>query len=295
MTDTPAVSVLVTVYNRESYLEQTLRSILASTFTDFEVIVVDDCSTDASAAIAKKLAEEDNRILFIQNEANLGDYGNRMKVASLARGPLLKYVDSDDLIYPYTLQVMVDAMNQHPEAAVGLAHSMPEDDQPYPWLLSSELAYEKHFLKRGCMSCGPTGAIIRRDAFNGSGGFRKEWGVLSDSDLWYRIAAEHSILLLPPGLVWWRRHEGQEYTKDGAAMDYLCRGYELDVLHLFADACPLPEQKQKVAIAKKRQHMARRLFALATKGRSPRLAMRLRRQIKLSWGEMAAGVRGYQS
>ncbi|MEZ6126157.1 MAG: hypothetical protein R3C49_23760 [Planctomycetaceae bacterium] len=144
------------------------------------------------------------------------------------------------------------------------------------------------------MSCGPTGSIIRREIFLQSGGFRKEWGVLSDSDLWYRLAARHSILLLPPGLVWWRRHHGQEYSKEGAAMDYLCRGYELDLLHLSAAECPLPEQKRQAAMSRKRQHMARRLIALAIKERSPLLAMRLKRNIGMPWSEIAGGLRAYQ-
>ena len=290
----PTVSVLITVFNRETYLADTLRSVLASTYTDFEAIIVDDGSTDKSADIASNIAEQDNRVRFVQNERNLGDYGNRMKAASLARGRFLKYVDSDDLIYPHSLEVMVQAMTRFPEAAVGLAHSRPEDDEPYPWQLSPEQAYQKHFVHRGCMSCGPTGAIIRRDAFEACDGFRKDWGVLSDSDLWYRLAAQHPIVLLPPGLVWWRRHEGQEYSKDGAALDYLRRGFELDLLHLQADECPLNEHEQQAAIAKRRQHMARRIIALATKGRSPGLARQLRRQLSLSWGEIVSGLKNYR-
>ena len=110
----PCVSLLVTVFNRAGFLEQTLQSILASDFRNFEVVVVDDCSTDQSLKIAESIAREDSRIRLIQNEQNLGDYGNRAKAASLARGTYLKYVDSDDLIYPPTLQVMVDAMEKNP-------------------------------------------------------------------------------------------------------------------------------------------------------------------------------------
>ena len=80
----PRVSVLVTVYNREAYLAQTLRSILASSFRDFEVIVVDDCARDQSAAIAENIAAEDQRVRVVHDQTNLGDYGNRMKAASLA-------------------------------------------------------------------------------------------------------------------------------------------------------------------------------------------------------------------
>ena len=96
----PRVSVLVTVYNREAFLRATLQSILESSFGDFEVLVVDDCSTDSSLKIAHEIAQTDSRIKVCANEKNLGDYGNRMHVAALACGTYLKYVDSDDLIDP---------------------------------------------------------------------------------------------------------------------------------------------------------------------------------------------------
>lgn len=275
MTYCPEVSILVTVYNRESYLEATLQSILDLTYEDFEVVVVDDCSTDQSASIAKKLAGRDHRIRFFLNESNLGDYGNRMKAASLARGKYLKYVDSDDLIYPYSLQVMVDAMEKYPDAAVGLSHSMPEDEQPYPWKLTPEETYKKHFLGRGCLSCGPTGAVIRRTAFEQVGGFRREWGVLSDTDLWIRLAKMAPIVLLPPALVWWRRHEGQEFTKEGAELDYLVNGYKLDLQHLEGSDCPLDASDQSAAIKKRRFLMARRILSTAFKQGRVSMARRM--------------------
>lgn len=294
MTQVPVISVLITVYNREAWLEQTLRSVLASSFADFEVIVVDDCSRDQSALIAERIAREDSRIRFVKNQTNLGDYGNRMKSASLARGTFLKFVDSDDLVYAHTLQVMLDAMQQHRDAVVGLAHSMPEDDQPYPWRLTPQEAYRKHFLGRGCLSCGPSGAIIRRDAFEAAKGFRKEWGVLSDTELWLRLAATHPIVLLPPGLVWWRRHEGQEFTRDDAMEVYLQRGHELDMLVLSANDCPLAGKERAAATARRKQHYARRLLSLAIRHRRPGLAARLLRRSQLSLTDLARGLTRYQ-
>ena len=82
----PTISVLVTVYNREAYLAETLRSILNSTFQDFEIVVVDDCSSDRSVDIARQFASKDNRIVVHVNKKNLGDYHNRNKAASLAKG-----------------------------------------------------------------------------------------------------------------------------------------------------------------------------------------------------------------
>ena len=176
-----SVSVLMTVFNREAYLRSAVESVLKSDWTDFELIIVDDCSSDGSIGIATELARSDSRIRLVVNDRNLGDYGNRMKAASLAIGKYIKYLDSDDLIYAHGLRVMVQNMEAHPDAAFAVSHSLSEEMFPYPWRLSPKEAYEKHFLGRGCFGCGPSGAIIRRQVFESAGGFRPEWGVLSDT------------------------------------------------------------------------------------------------------------------
>ncbi|MCA9064955.1 MAG: glycosyltransferase family 2 protein [Planctomycetaceae bacterium] len=292
---TPTVSILVTVFNRQKYLAETLRSIGASSYQDWEAVVVDDCSTDDSFAIAQEFGRADRRFRIIRNEHNLGDYGNRMKAAGLATGRFLKYVDSDDQIYPYGLQVMVDAMSRFPDAAVGLAHSMPEDMEPYPWCLDPEATYRKHFLERGCLGCGPSGAIIRRDLFEQAGGFRKDWGVLSDTELWLRLAASHPIVLLPPALVWWRRHAGQEFTRDDAADVYLAKGHNLAMKSLTNADCPLKPVDRMAAVRRCKQHHARRLLSLAVKNLRPATAYRLFRGSQLSIPDLVSGLRRYHS
>jgi glycosyltransferase involved in cell wall biosynthesis len=290
----PHVSILVTVYNREAFLRATLESILASSFGDFEVLVVDDCSKDNSLKIAHEIAHTDSRIKVHANEKNLGDYGNRMRAASLACGTYLKYVDSDDLLYSHSLGVMLDAMDRDTTVALALSHSLPEDEQPYPWFLSPSESYFKHFLGRGCFGCGPTGAIIRRSAFEVIGGFRKEWGVLSDIDLWLRLGARYAVALLPPGLIWWRRHDGQEFSSYSANLTYLQRGYELSIKALQDSMCPLTLKEKGDAIFRMRQNYARRLISLATKGQSPRKAWQLLRTSNLSLLDLANGLRPYR-
>ena len=260
------VSVLMTVYNREEYLAEAIQSVLNSTFTDFELIIVDDRSKDRSVEIAAGFRDRDPRIQLHVNPRNLGDYGNRMQAASLARGTYLKYVDSDDVIYPHGIKVMVRNMERHPEAALAIAHSLPEEDRPYPVLLTPEESYRRHFLQRGCFGCGPGGAIIRRDVFESRGGFRPEWGVLADLEFWQRVAAVYPILLQQPALTWWRKHEGQEYRIGNAAKVYLERGYELAMRSLLDSECPLSAVDRELALWRLKKQHARRILSIGFRG-----------------------------
>src|SRR3989304_2942047 len=94
MSRTPVVSVLTTSYNREKCIASAIESVLGQTFSDFELIITDNRSTDATFEIAQSYARKDKRIRVIQNEANRGQFGNRNRAASLSQGQYLKYNDS---------------------------------------------------------------------------------------------------------------------------------------------------------------------------------------------------------
>ncbi|MGV2336614.1 MAG UNVERIFIED_CONTAM: glycosyltransferase [Planctomycetaceae bacterium] len=135
MTSEIPISVLVTVYNRQRYLAECLQSILDSTFSQFEVVVVDDRSSDSSLQIAGEFAARDPRIRVFQNPVNLGDYPNRNRAAELARGTWLKYVDSDDRIVPTCLENMLNAAGRFPDTGLVLSYPRPEN-QPRPLCMS---------------------------------------------------------------------------------------------------------------------------------------------------------------
>jgi glycosyltransferase involved in cell wall biosynthesis len=118
---TPLISVVITSYNREDYLAASIESVLAQTTRDFEVIVSDDASTDRSLAIAEEYARHDPRVRVVRNAKNAGDYPNRRHAAALARGAFLKYHDSDDVMYPHCLEVLVAALESAPTAAFALS------------------------------------------------------------------------------------------------------------------------------------------------------------------------------
>lgn len=106
----PAVSVIIPVYNTEQYVAECLASVLAQTFQDFEAIVVDDGSTDGSAAIASEFAKKDSRIRIVSQE-NKGLSEARNAGLDVAQGEWITFVDSDDAIATGFLQALVDAAN----------------------------------------------------------------------------------------------------------------------------------------------------------------------------------------
>src|SRR5688572_8660952 len=140
----PLVSVLMTAYNRENYITEAIESVLSSYYSNFELIISDDCSTDRTVEIAKRYAAKNSKIKVYQNEKNVGDYNNRNKAASYAEGKYLKYLDSDDIMYPHCLSVMITSMEQFPAAGFGL--SSPSDPQnPFPICITPRQIYLEHF------------------------------------------------------------------------------------------------------------------------------------------------------
>src|SRR5579863_9689706 len=186
----PFVSVLMTTYNRENFIRESIENVLKSVYQNFELIIVDDCSTDATVAIAKEYKQVDARIKLYLNEKNLGDYHNRNMAASYAMGKYIKFVDSDDIIYPHSLSIFVESMESFPDAAVGIMSSLSqESDKPYPIQLSSDEAYRYHFYKKGIFDTGPSALIFRTDRFREIGGFSGKRYV-GDMEINLRLASK---------------------------------------------------------------------------------------------------------
>lgn len=243
MTELP-VSVLLTAYNREKYIADSIESVLAQRFENLELIVVDDGSTDRTLEIVREYAVRDKRIRVFSNETNLGDYPNRKHAATLARGTLLKYHDSDDVMYPHCLETMVPPMLAEPSAAIGLSLSKAFTGGPSPMLLTPRLSYQREFLGQGMFMGGPACGIFRRREFLQLGGFPNR-GVLSDVVFWLYACARVNVVTLPGDLFWYRIHSGQEAQSAAAAGEYTWVTSEEWKALASAD-CPLaPAEREK--------------------------------------------------
>lgn len=252
----PTVSVLMTAYNREKYLAEAIESVLTSTFEDFELIVVDDCSSDTTVTIAQDFAARDKRVRVYINEKNLGDYPNRNRAASLARGKYLKYVDSDDLIYPHGLQILVETMERFPDAGYGVCTLEPDPDRIYPFQLSPIEAYWRHYFERVVFNNGPLSAIIRRDAFEAVGGFTGKQHV-GDFELWHLLSASFPVVLMQQGIAWERCHDNRQMTDNLADVRVWFKYHVLSLQLLQSDLNPLKGEAKELVITLARKRMAR--------------------------------------
>jgi len=113
--DNPKVSIGLPVYNGEKYIEKSIDSILGQTFTDFELIITDNASTDRSPEICKKYAENDNRIRYYRNESNIGGTNNHNLTFELAKGEYFRWAAHDDICAPALFENCVQALDDDPE------------------------------------------------------------------------------------------------------------------------------------------------------------------------------------
>lgn len=216
----PLVSVLITCYNREKFLAESIESVLASTYKNFELIIVDDCSTDNSAVIAKTYEKIDDRIKVYINEQNLTQFPNRNKAASYAKGKYIKYVDSDDLIFSWTLTYCVSLMQKYPKAGMGIQYLKNEITDEY---LSAKAAIQKSFFKSTFLNAAPMAIILRTDFFKDHGYFNTGYGVPSDMYFNYTMASSYPVVLLKKEFFYYRKHEGQELNN---RFSYVCYNYK---------------------------------------------------------------------
>lgn len=273
----PLVSVLMTAYNREKYIAEAIESVLASSYTNFELIIVDDCSVDNTVAIAKNYEQKDSRVKVFRNEKNLSQFGNRNLAASYAKGMFIKYVDSDDVIYPYTLAMMVQGMQQFPQAALGFCLTDGPCKKPLPYLVEEKEAYQQHFFNGGLLFVGPSGLIIKREAFEMVNGF-EEYGMPSDNHLTLKIASKFPVVAMSRDLFWWRMHEGQIFSQNKKNYFNIINNYQY-CKDIIINHSPLAAEQNKKILLNLKKNFLLHIYRLIFKKLKPGVAVTLLMQV----------------
>ena len=132
ITPAPLLSIGLGVRNGEPYLSEMIDSILAQTFTDFELIISDNCSTDNTPAVCAAYAARDKRVRYLPLESNIGAVPNHNRTVALARGKFFKYCAHDDIMEPTFLEKCLRALEEAPDAVVAYPRTMFIDDDGAP-------------------------------------------------------------------------------------------------------------------------------------------------------------------
>lgn len=207
------LSVLMTSYNRESLISESIESVLRSSYSEFEFIIVDDASTDSTWQIINEYASKDNRIKVYRNEVNIGDYINRNKAVSFANGKYIKFVDSDDVIGENLLSIMVDQMESYANVSFGLSADVKWLNMQKNCIWTPLDLFNVYFFHGKAIGTPPTGSILRRSVFNEVGGFSGK-KYLGDTELWLKLSLKHNALIFPNNLYYWREHSNQQMKEE---------------------------------------------------------------------------------
>lgn len=194
----PFVSIIIPTFNSERYVRECLESVFAQTFRDYEVIVVDDGSTDQTVSILQGLGE---RIRLVARE-NRGPAAARNEGIRLARGKWVAFLDSDDLWLPHKLQVQAQVARDHPEYGLITTEASSFDEAGIREERMKASLYEirngrvaEHLLFGNWVQT--SGVMIRRECFEKVGYFHEERGLRgTDWIMWMQIAAEYPIYFI---------------------------------------------------------------------------------------------------
>ena len=233
----PDVSVVVPFHDTRRYLDEAVRSVLAQTFTSWELVLVDDGGTDGSDAIAHEHARRDPRIRVVQHpgRANRGISAARNLGLREARGRLVAQFDSDDVLLPFHLEQHVAALAEHPEAALVYGptqrwYSWRDDAGPADDFVALPLERYDRLLPPPSLlpillqrPYGvPSGFVWRRAVLPDVGGFEDEFrGVYDDQVFFVKLALRHPVYALGRWSYRYRRHPGSTVAVTNAGDERL--------------------------------------------------------------------------
>lgn len=204
----PAVSVLMAVYDGLPFLNEALDDLLAQTFADFELVVVDDGSTDGSRAMLADYAARDPRVVVVENPENRGLPRALNRGMEACRAPLIARADADDRYEPTRLEEQVAFMRDNPEVGLLSCFVVKIDADGHPFTRATfptrdgEIRLRELFVN--CFS--HPGAMYRTDIVRSVGGYDASYRAAQDADLWNRLLPITRAANLPRFLVRYRVH-----------------------------------------------------------------------------------------
>lgn len=219
----PKVSVCIDVYNYEAFLPEAIESVLRQDFTDFEVIVSDDCSRDRSFEIAREYARKDSRVIALRNEKNLGMVRNRNACLRPAKGEYIKILHADDYLCTNdALRKMADVLDANrgvSMVACAMQFVDPASRELSRWsyfedrkaingtaVIAKSLREQRNFIG------GPSAVMYRRS--KGLRGFDENFFHSADWEMWLHLLEQGCFFYITEPLCAYRKHDRQQTEKD---------------------------------------------------------------------------------
>lgn len=211
----PLVSVCVPTYNYGRFIGRCIESIQAQTYTNWELLIADDCSTDETARIVQEAARADPRIRYFNDGVRRGMNGNIKYVTELGKGKYLKPLCSDDWLGPRYLERLVALMEAHPTAGVATSATVTTDEHENP--LITEFIFENEHplipggemmrrMVRGEGFGGHSAFLLRTEAYERVGGYDDTLVYAADYDLGARLCLDGDYIHVDEPLFFGRIH-----------------------------------------------------------------------------------------
>jgi len=212
----PFISVLLPVYNGDTYLRHSIESVLAQTGADFELIIWDDHSNDGSSRIIAEF--QNDRIRSFSNSANLGLFKTLNRALRETKGDWIRLWSQDDVMKASCLKTEAEFVQTHP--SVGMVYcavdtinehgriTFPAPADPTPEIIDPDLAAQIMFF-HGSIAGNIANVLLRRKVLDDIGFFREDLKVSADFEMWVRVSALHTIGHIGQPLIQLRNHGGQ--------------------------------------------------------------------------------------
>jgi glycosyltransferase involved in cell wall biosynthesis len=207
------ISIVMPAYNEERFLAEAIESVLAQTYRDFELIILDDGSRDRTLEIAQSYAQRDARIR-LESHANMGPAPTLNRGLELSASEWVAVMHADDVMMPNRIERQLAFVAEHPELSVSSSWVKHIDSQgrvlakDNSRLLTHE-AVQDRYKANELIAFSHPAAILRKSSVQAVGGYRSQFRVNEDVDLWNRLLEhEYKILVQPEFLLQYRIHDG---------------------------------------------------------------------------------------
>lgn len=206
MNNNPLVTVLLPCYNAELYVEEAVRSMMQQTYTNLEILLIDDCSTDGTNAILSRLALEDNRIRLVRNEPNLKLIKTLNKGLDLANGIYIARMDADDISLPVRIEKQMNFMLSNPEVDLcGTNYIMIDGEGLEIGCSDYPLNDIRENLLFNCPVAHPS-VLFKKETIIRVGKYNEEMFNAEDYELWLRVVSVGCIKNISDKLLLYRWH-----------------------------------------------------------------------------------------